>query len=316
MSSAKTERLVNLTMALLASRRFLTKGEIFRRVAGYSGSQETKERMFERDKDDLRALGIEIEVGGHDPAFEDEPGYRILPERYQLPAESFSPSELGLIAVALDLWRGSELETESESVLRRFNSLGITAEQPDGFSLAHIKIDQAGLVEISEALSSRRTVGFNYQKVGSANDEMRKINIMGICGWQGAWYLIGEDLDRGDIRVFRLDRITSSIEMIGKAKGYEIPSDFNVRDYLVMFNEVDERARLHVRAHHGQSLRTRALDVKPVDGEWDEIVLPLSDLSTLCHEIFWSGNDVIVQEPLWLREQIVTSLQKIEKRYV
>ena len=54
----------------------------------------------------------------------------------------------------------------------------------------------------------------------------------------------------------------------------------------------------------------------PVDGEWDEIVLPLTDLSSLCHEIFWGGKDVIVQEPLWLREQIVTSLQKIEKRYV
>mgnify|MGYP003343356857 CR=1 FL=1 len=58
----------------MASRRFISKAEIFRRVSGYSGSQETKERMFERDKDDLRALGIEIEVGGHDPLFEDEPG--------------------------------------------------------------------------------------------------------------------------------------------------------------------------------------------------------------------------------------------------
>ena len=58
MSSAKTERLINLTMALLASRRFMSKSEIFRRVAGYNGTQETKERMFERDKDDLRTLEI------------------------------------------------------------------------------------------------------------------------------------------------------------------------------------------------------------------------------------------------------------------
>jgi len=67
MSNAKTERLVNLTMALLGSKRFMSKTEIFRRVAGYSGNQETKERMFERDKDDLRSLGIEIEVASHDP---------------------------------------------------------------------------------------------------------------------------------------------------------------------------------------------------------------------------------------------------------
>ena len=73
--SRKTERLVNLTIALLATKRYITKSEIFRTVDGYEGSDESKERMFERDKDDLRNLGIEIEVGTFDPLFEDESGY-------------------------------------------------------------------------------------------------------------------------------------------------------------------------------------------------------------------------------------------------
>ena len=77
--SRKSERLVNLTIALLATKRYLTKSEIFRTLEGYEGTTETKERMFERDKDDLRKLGIEIEVGSFDPLFEDEPGYRIKP---------------------------------------------------------------------------------------------------------------------------------------------------------------------------------------------------------------------------------------------
>jgi len=58
MADTKTERLVNLTLALLASKRFLKKSEILRTVAGYEGSAESMDRMFERDKDDLRALGI------------------------------------------------------------------------------------------------------------------------------------------------------------------------------------------------------------------------------------------------------------------
>ena len=58
MSDQKTERLINLTLALLSSKRYLTKSEIFKNVAGYSGSAETMERMFERDKDDLRNLNI------------------------------------------------------------------------------------------------------------------------------------------------------------------------------------------------------------------------------------------------------------------
>ena len=70
--SRKSERLVNLTIALLATKRYLTKSEIFRTVDGYDGSPEAMERMFERDKDDLRSLGIVIELGTFDPLFEDQ----------------------------------------------------------------------------------------------------------------------------------------------------------------------------------------------------------------------------------------------------
>ena len=75
--SRKSERLVNLTIALLGTKRWLTKAQIFSAVDGYEGESDAKERMFERDKDDLRNLGIEIEVGSFDPLFEDEAGYRI-----------------------------------------------------------------------------------------------------------------------------------------------------------------------------------------------------------------------------------------------
>ena len=69
MSDRKTERLINLTLALLATKRYLKKSEILTNVQGYEGTQEAKERMFERDKDDLRSLGIEIEVGDLDVFF-------------------------------------------------------------------------------------------------------------------------------------------------------------------------------------------------------------------------------------------------------
>ena len=80
--SRKSERLVNLVIALLATKRNLTKSEIFRTIEGYEGSNESMERMFERDKDELRSLGVEIEVSGLDPLFDDEQGYRIRPETH------------------------------------------------------------------------------------------------------------------------------------------------------------------------------------------------------------------------------------------
>ena len=109
--SRKIERLINLTIALLASQRFLTKSEIFRTVQGYEGSAETKERMFERDKDDLRTLGITIDVGSFDPIFNDEAGYRIRSENYQLDLGQITPTEISLLSLAADLGRVQLLQT-------------------------------------------------------------------------------------------------------------------------------------------------------------------------------------------------------------
>ena len=94
MSERKAERLINLTIALLGSKRYLAKSEIFRDVAGYEGSSETMERMFERDKDELRNLGIDIEVGTHDAFFEDEVGYRITRDSYGLNLGELSAEDL------------------------------------------------------------------------------------------------------------------------------------------------------------------------------------------------------------------------------
>ena len=78
MVDKKAERLINLTIALLAANRYLKKSEIFKSVEGYSGTADSMDRMFERDKNELRSLGIDISVGDIDPLFDDEPGYRIF----------------------------------------------------------------------------------------------------------------------------------------------------------------------------------------------------------------------------------------------
>ena len=119
MSAEKTERLINLTLGLLSSKRFLTKSEIFRNVAGYSGSPETMERMFERDKDELRSMGIEIEVGQIDPLFEDEVGYLIKSSNIQIQPNDFSKEELILMTVAANIWKESVFAEASQSALMK-----------------------------------------------------------------------------------------------------------------------------------------------------------------------------------------------------
>ncbi len=122
MSAQKTERLINLTLALLATKRYLIKSEIFKTVAGYSGSPETMERMFERDKDELRSLGIAIEVKGIDPLFEDEQGYLIRSETFQLSENEFTKEELLYLTMET---RGQEHEKD---VLACIKALGHDAQ--------------------------------------------------------------------------------------------------------------------------------------------------------------------------------------------
>jgi len=89
----KTERLLNLTLALLATKRPMTKAEIFEQIPGYSGNPESMERMFERDKDELRDLGVTVEVLPTDAYFNDEQGYQIIPRDFFLEDISFTYEE-------------------------------------------------------------------------------------------------------------------------------------------------------------------------------------------------------------------------------
>lgn len=126
--SRKSERLINLTIALLATKRFITKSELFETVEGYEGSAESKERMFERDKDDLRSLGIEIEVGSFDPLFNDEAGYRIKQEKYQLDLGEVTALEISLLSLAATAWQGASLDDAAQRALVKLHSLGIAVD--------------------------------------------------------------------------------------------------------------------------------------------------------------------------------------------
>ena len=97
---------MNLVMTLLWTRRPLTRHELRRTVEQYrlAPTEEAYERMFERDKDELRALGVPLETVEADPLFEDEVGYRIRPDEYVLPEISFEADVVVLLFVCAWSW--------------------------------------------------------------------------------------------------------------------------------------------------------------------------------------------------------------------
>jgi proteasome accessory factor B len=315
MSSAKTERLVNLTMALLATPRYLQKSEIFRKVAGYTGSQETKERMFERDKDDLRSLGIDIEVASHDPLFEDEPGYRIKPERFQLPIEEFNAEELTVLSAALGLWSNTGLNHVAANAIRRLGNAH------DSFSLhdegRELEIlSEESLVELSSALANRSTIHFQYRKANKTELENRRINPLGLSAWHGAWYVVGEDLDRKDIRVFKASRIASKIEISSRRGMYEIPEDFDVRDYLIMYSRDLIEITAFIKKGSGHEIRNRAISIdipgdKDLALQWDLISYQAESEELALSEALWFSDVLVIQKPDSLRSLVLNALKKV-----
>ena len=304
--SRKSERLVNLTIALLATKRYLTKSEIFRTVDGYEGSPEAMERMFERDKDDLRSLGIAIELGSFDPLFEDEAGYRITPSSYKLDLGELDGTDIALLSIAASAWTGAALERESTSALIKLASMGLDSDS-EALSLLAPRINgtNENFTLITDAIIRRSEIEFEYVS-SDLTKQQRRIAPYSLRGQSGSWYLVGQDLEKNSLRTFRLDRIVSEVSASKKSNTYVIPDEIPDQGA----EEVREIARIRIRKNRGHQLRSYATVIDG-DEEWDEVSLPIVDANWLLRTILWHRDDVVLLEPSSLRKQVVQSLKEL-----
>ena len=304
--SRKIERLINLTIALLATTRYLTKSEIFRKVDGYEGSAETKERMFERDKDDLRTLGIVIEVGSFDPLFNDEAGYRIKSEHYQLDLGPVTPTDISLLSLAADAWQGAAFADATQTALLKLNAMGVPADPINipGFT-PKLSNSTKELEIITNAIAQSDFLHFSYLS-NTLMTEIRTIVPIALSNRTGFWYVSGVDQDIQEVRTFRLDRIQGDMTSSKNKDPFEFPAGFELNE--AEMGAISTFALIDVRKGKGHSLRNLAVSVVDL-GEWDQIKVPLFNSHSLAAEILWHGDDVFVQEPAELRDLIVEHLE-------
>jgi predicted DNA-binding transcriptional regulator YafY len=309
----RTERLLNLLFALMASSRPVPKQVLRDVIDAYrtSPSVEAFERMFERDKDELRSMGVPVEtVEGSDGAGGIE-GYRVAASAYALPEVDFTADELAVLGLAARVWEQASLGPAAQRAVRKLEALGsgVVVDGPVGIE-TRIATAEPSFPVLLDAVRSRHAVRFEYRKPGDDAPEQRTVQPWGVASRRGHWYLVGHDLDRGAPRVFRLSRVVGAATAYGAAGSYDVPEGIDVAGMIAASAPRPGAltARIRVAPGRANGLRRRAATASP-DGDGDVLEVPYSDDEAMAADVVGLGAAAVVLEPASLRSAVVRRLR-------
>ncbi|MDQ3484424.1 MAG: WYL domain-containing protein, partial [Actinomycetota bacterium] len=185
MTAPKSERLLNLLIMLLVQRHYVAKARI--RSILYPGSSvDAFEKMFERDKDELRSLGVPIEVGQIDPYFDDEPGYRIRPDEFALPEIDLEPDEAAVVGLATKVWEHARLAKATTEAVRKLTAAGVDVDVAAlEIAQPRLSADEPSFDVFWEATCERTPLEFEYLRSGQAAPATRHLQPWGVTRYSG-----------------------------------------------------------------------------------------------------------------------------------
>jgi len=306
------ERLLNLIIALTHARTRMTRAQIRESVAGYeplpAGLSEKEaarrdaafERMFERDKDDLRRMGIPLQTVV-DPTHGDEIGYRIDPSNARMQAIDLTPAELAVVALAAEYWTDATVGQEARQALTKVASgSGPRPQVALPFAARSVASSEAILV-LAEAIQHRQAVRFEYASANSGSVGVRTVEPWHLSMGGGAQYLTGLDRDRGQARTFRVSRILGAVRTIGPDGAYEVPDPLPVGGDRGQ--EPLKTARVALRPESGHALRERGTPAGTDDG-WDVVDVEYRYGDALRDEVLALGGAARIVEPAELAAHV------------
>lgn len=318
---------MNLVIALLSTSSYLTAEKIRKNVAGYSDSpsDEAFSRMFERDKNELRDLGIPLETGRLS-AFDATEGYRINRQAYALPPVELTAEESASVAVATQLWQSPEMVTATQSALLKLRAAGVDVDSEDAgvaftstAALPGLRGSEEVLGVLLAATNSGRVVQFEHRPSRNEPFRTRTVEPWGVVTHRGRWYLVGHDRDRDDTRTFRLSRIAPGAKAVGPAGAVTVP-DVNLRQLVqrvVADVPTGEQARVWIAEGRATALRRQASTATPRlfrGRAGEEITVDIGMYDRLAREIASYGTDAVALDPPQLREDVVARLRAQAER--
>ena len=312
MTQRKVERLLNLVICLLNTRRPITAAQIHEIVQGYPEGHDAFARMFERDKAELRDLGIPVTVEGLS-SWDDEVGYLIRPGDYALPDIDLEADEAAALTLAARFWQQASLAGAASGALLKLRAAGVDTGDVSRTGVeVHVTSTEPAFGAVWEAIQQRRPMSFKYQNPQAPAAAERTIEPWGLVSWHGRWYVAGHDRDRGEPRVFRLDRVRGAVRLTGTPGDVVRPEGVDIRQMVrgrFGDDELRRTAKLRIRRGAGVGLRRRAADVTPDDADHDLVQIPFASAEVLADEVAEYGADAVVIEPDDVRSAVISRLQ-------
>ena len=317
MTARKSERLLNLLITLLVARSYVGKDRLREIIEPYrEAGEDAFENMFERDKEELRSLGIPLEVGFVDRAFEDEPGYRIERAAFELPDIDLAPDEAAVVGLAARVWQHAGLAAATSDALVKLKAAGVTVDRTAlDVVQPQLVADEPAFEALWDATRTRTPVTFDYRTSAAAETSTRHLQPWGVVSYRGRWYVVGHDSDRDDSRLFRLSRVRGEVRPDGRPGSYDVPEGTDIRSLTQMLapGSPDRTAVVRVRPGAGHGIRRRATEsAGPADAAgWDRLELRYAGTEALADEVLGCGADVVVEEPDEVATAVVSRLEQL-----
>ncbi|MCF8547239.1 MAG: WYL domain-containing protein [Microbacteriaceae bacterium] len=305
------ERLFCLLLALLPSDRGMSKADIFKNVRGYrdefgeDGATDSLNKKFERDKEELKSMGIPLKTSEPDnPA---DAVYFIPSDEYTF---SFSAAELSLLTAASAVWSESAHSVEaSEARLRLLAADGVDSAAAN--LAPRIDTHDAAYPKIATAITKNQVVRFPYLKPGQAKYEVRTVTPLSVVNYDGRWHLLAFDHDREAERTFLLRRIVGKVAPVSQATPAQKPDTRAAGLFIEHLNELWDSLEATIRVTPGTKASVALANRRSTTIDGETYTIHYLDEAVLADELCEYGAEAIVLSPLSLRDAVIARLERL-----
>jgi proteasome accessory factor B len=262
---------------------------------------------------------VPLETGLNHP-FDDDPGYRVRQQAYELPELRLEADEAAVLGLAARVWQRAELAGAAAGALMKLRAAGMDGGNEQSVAQAiepRLGPPEPAFGPLWEAVRDRRPVTFSYRGAGRSEAQRRELEPWGVVNRHGRWYVAGRDRGRDDTRVFRLGRIAGPVKFCGPPGSVTVPDGADVRELVRDWDSAPARehsAVLRVRSGAGVGLRQHAVSVRADEAGppgWDLVTIRFADVGSFADYAARFGPDAVVLDPPDLREAVIARLKGV-----